>query len=63
MGQRYAVLQLGNIIDIKVVNTDNCPEGYQALIDYYWPGIMDGCYCSAVIDNHSVDYIIDVAFS
>lgn len=29
---------IGYIIDIKVVNTDNCPEGYQPLIDYTWSG-------------------------
>lgn len=61
---RKVVLQinLGYIVDIKEVNTDNCPQGYQELINYYWPGTYEGCYCQAMVGNHASEYIMQVFF-
>ena len=42
-----------------MVNTDNCPEGYSALIGYKWPGTNVGCYCQATVDSHTLEYILE----
>lgn len=47
------LLVLGYIIDIREVDTDNCPQGYEELIQYPWPGTYEGCYCRAVVNNHA----------
>lgn len=44
----------GYIIDIKVVNTNNCPEGFSPLINYTWPGTVQGCYCDIDIEDYNV---------
>lgn len=51
---------LGYVVDIKEVNTDNCPQGYKELISYYWPGTYDGCYCQTMVANHATEYIMQV---
>lgn len=48
----------GYIIDIKQVSSDNCPYGYTELINYYWPGTYDGCYCQTFVNNHASQYIL-----
>lgn len=35
----------GYITDIKIVYEDDCPDGYENSLNYYWPGTGFGCYC------------------
>lgn len=51
---------VGYVIDIREVDTDNCPQGFQELIQYPWPGTYDGCYCQAIVNNHASEYILQV---
>ena len=48
------VFTLGYIIDIKSVNTNNCPEGYTHLLEYTWAGTMAGCYCNIGMGGFNV---------
>lgn len=48
----------GYVIDIKSVNTNNCPEGYQPLLDYTWTGTAEGCFCTTGLSGFTVQYIL-----
>lgn len=50
----------GYIIDIKVEKTNNCPEGYLPLVNYEWPGSVDGCYCSSNNNGYVFDFVLEV---
>lgn len=63
MGQGYAESYLGYIVDITEVNTDNCPQGYDELINYVWHGTTDGCFCQTFVNNHASEYILQGACS
>lgn len=56
----YISKYLGYIIDIKAENTNNCPEGYDPMINYVWPGTIDGCYCSSSANNYNFEFVLSV---
>ena len=43
-----------------MVNTNNCPEGFDPVINYTWPGNVEGCFCDVGINNYNVEYILEV---
>lgn len=54
---------LGYIVDIRQVKSDNCPQGFEQLIKYEWPGTIEGCYCHASINSYTTDYVMQGACS
>ena len=42
------------IIEIKAISSYNCQEGYEPLMQYYWPGTTEGCLCQTEIQNHDL---------
>lgn len=56
--QRYSHTHAGYIIDIKAEKTNNCPEGYYPLVNYTWPGSLDGCYCNSNQNGYAFDFVM-----
>lgn len=51
---------VGYIIDVKVVNTNNCPEGYSAVVNSTWNGTNTGCHCQTNVNARIFDFVLIV---
>jgi hypothetical protein len=47
------------VIDIKAEKTNNCPEGYEPLLTYQWPGTVDGCFCTSNTNGFNFDFVME----
>lgn len=48
------------IIDFKTTRAYNCPEGYDQLTDYSWPGNFAGCSCKINIGVYDYEVVLEV---
>lgn len=63
MEEGYFISYLDVISNITVVNSYNCPEGFQTYSGYNWPGIKQGCYCYAQIGTWDFIKVLEVICS
>jgi hypothetical protein len=47
-------------MEFKVVQTANCPEGWEEFSNYSWPGNVEGCSCTVKIGLFEYDAVMQV---
>jgi hypothetical protein len=50
-------------VDLRVVQTVNCPQEWEEYANYSWPGNTEGCSCAFTIGLFEYNAVLEVIFN
>lgn len=60
VGAGYVAINREVIVELRVVQTANCPEGWEEFAKHAWPGNSEGCSCALRVGLFEYEAVLRV---